>query len=122
MKALAIPATTAAMVVSAALSYGQTSASTTPGANPEFPTTGAPANAPTLQERVTKTPGSSVNPEFPTAGAPRNAPILQEEIKKTPGSRASPEFPAGEYRRDVAADLGRRLSQPPRAPWRAAVG
>jgi hypothetical protein len=48
----------------------------TPGANPEFPTAGAPANAATLQEQVTKTPGSSANAEFPTAGAPANASSL----------------------------------------------
>jgi hypothetical protein len=37
---------------------------------PEFPAAGAPTNAPTPQEQVTKTPGSSANPEFPKAGAP----------------------------------------------------
>jgi hypothetical protein len=71
MKALALSATAAAMVVVfAALSYGQISTSKTPGADPEFPTAGAAMNAPTPQEQVTKTPGSSANPELPTAGAP----------------------------------------------------
>jgi hypothetical protein len=51
MKALALSATAAAMVVVfAALSYGQTSTSKTPGAKPEFPAAGAPANAPTPEE------------------------------------------------------------------------
>jgi hypothetical protein len=101
MKALSLSATTAAMLVFATLSYGQTSASKTPGANPEFPAAGAPTNAPSPQEQVTKTPGSSVNPEFPTAGAPSNAPTLQEQVNKTPGSSANPEFPkAGAPLRD----------------------
>src|SRR5258708_31898405 len=93
MKALALSATAAAMVVVlAGLSYGQTSTSKTPGANPEFPTAGAPINAPTSQDRVTRTPGSSANPEFPAAGAPANAPTPQEQITKTLGSSANPEF------------------------------
>jgi hypothetical protein len=86
--------TAAAAILFATLSYGQTSTSKTPGANPEFPAAGAPANAPTLQEQVTKTPGSSANPEFPTAGAPANAPSLQEQQNKASGSSANPEFPA----------------------------
>jgi hypothetical protein len=94
MKALALSATAAAAIVFATLSYGQTSTSKTPGANPEFPTAGAPANAPTPQEQITKTPGSSANPEFPTAGAPTNAPTLQEQRNKASGSSANPEFPA----------------------------
>jgi hypothetical protein len=102
MKALALSATAAAMVVAfAALSYGQISTSTTPGANPEFPTAGAAVNVPTPQEQLTKTPGSSANPVFPTAGAPMNAPIPQEQAAKTPGSSANPEFPtAGAPLRD----------------------
>jgi hypothetical protein len=103
------------MFVFATLSYGQTSTSKTPGANPEFPTAvvaesasafignlaGAPTNAPTPQEQITKTPGSSANPEFPTARAPSNAPTLREHVNKTPGSTANSEFPkAGAPLRD----------------------
>jgi hypothetical protein len=101
MKAIALSTTTAAVLVFATLAYGQTSTSKTPGANPEFPTAGAPANAPTPQAQITKTPGSSANPEFPTAGTPNNAPTLQEQVNKTPGSSANPEFPtAGAPLRD----------------------
>jgi hypothetical protein len=101
MKTPALSATTAAMLLFATLSYGQTSTSKTPGANPEFPAAGAPMNAPTSQEQVIKTPGSSANPEFPTAGAPTNAPTLQEQVNKTSGSSANPEFPtAGAPLRD----------------------
>ncbi|MGO8921267.1 MAG: hypothetical protein ACLQJR_35735 [Stellaceae bacterium] len=94
MKALAISAATAAVFGFATLSYGQTPTPTTPGANPEFPAAGAPANAPSLKEELKKTPGSSVNPEFPAAGAPANAPSLKEQLTKTPGSSVNPEFPA----------------------------
>lgn len=94
MKALALSATTAAMLVFATVSYGQTSTATTPGANAAFPAAGAPENAPTPQEQLTKTPGSSANPEFPTAGAPLNASTPQEQVAKTPGSSANAAFPA----------------------------
>jgi hypothetical protein len=94
MKAFALSATTAALLVFATVSYAQTSTSKAPGANPEFPAAGAPVNAPTLQEQLTKTPGSSANPEFPAAGAPSNAPTPQGQVTKTPGSSANPEFPA----------------------------
>jgi hypothetical protein len=89
MKTFALSAATAAMLVFATVSYAQTS-----GANKEFPAAGAPTNAPTLQEQVTKTPGSSANPEFPAAGAPLNVPTPKEEVAKTPGSSANPEYPA----------------------------
>jgi hypothetical protein len=94
MKALALYAATSALLVFATVSYGQTSASTTPGANAEFPSAGAPLNAPTLQEQLTKTPGSTANAEFPSAGAPLNVPTLQEQLTKTPGSTANEEFPS----------------------------
>jgi hypothetical protein len=101
MKAFVLSATTAAMFAFATLAYGQTATTTTPGANPEFPTAGAPMNVPTLQEQLAKTPGSSANPEFPTAGAPIDVPTPQEEVAKTPGSSANPEFPtAGAPLRD----------------------
>jgi hypothetical protein len=88
MKTLALSATTAALLVVATLSYGQSST------NPEFPTAGAPVNTPTLQEQTARTAGSSANAEFPTAGAPTNAPTLSEQVKKTPDSSANAEFPA----------------------------
>jgi hypothetical protein len=101
MKALVLSTTTAAMFALATLAYGQTATSTAPGADPEFPTAGAPLNVPTLQEQLAKTPGSSANPEFPTAGAPMNAPTPQEQVAKTPGSSVNPEFPtAGAPLRD----------------------
>src|SRR5260370_28587229 len=70
MKALVLSTTTAAMFALATLAYGQTATSTAPGANPEFPTAGAPLNVPTLQQQLAKTPDPSANPHFPTAGAP----------------------------------------------------
>jgi hypothetical protein len=95
MKALLFSVATAAVFSFATLSYGQTSPSTPPsGANPEFPAAGAPVNAPTLKEELTKSNGSSVNPEFPAAGAPANAPTLKEEETKAKGPDANPVFPA----------------------------
>lgn len=90
MKTLALSATTAALLVVATLSYGQSST------NSEFPAAGAPANAPTLQQELKRTPGSSTNAEFPAAGAPENAPTVSEQLKKTPGSDANAEFPAAD--------------------------
>lgn len=94
MKPFALPAVTAAALVFASLAYAQTSTPQTPGGNPEYPSAGSPQNAPSEQEQVAKTPGSSANPEFPAAGAPANAPTLQEQLKKTPGTSGDDVFPA----------------------------
>jgi hypothetical protein len=101
MKSFTIPAATAAALLFASLSYGQTSTAVSPGGNPEYRSAGSPLNVPTAQEQITKTPGSSANAVFPTAGAPANAPTPQEQVAKTPGSRANAEFPtAGAPLRD----------------------
>jgi hypothetical protein len=101
MKSFAIPTVTAAVLLFASLSYGQTSTAVSPGGNPEYPSAGSPLNVPTTQEQSTKTPGSSANPAFPTGGAPVNASTLQEQLKKTPDAGANAEFPtAGAPLRD----------------------
>jgi hypothetical protein len=101
MKSFAIPTVTAAVLLFASLSYGQTSTAVAPGGNPEYPSAGSPLNVPTPQEQNAATPRSSANPVFPSASTPANAPMLQEQLTKTPGSSANAEFPtAGAPLRD----------------------